>query len=372
MTISTDELQHEGSFDLDAPQLEAALRDLWHEAAIATDGLPVARVRVLNLIVYTEDEDAAELADAVLTVLPEEHPCRGIIVRVDSNRHGPLRATISARCHVRPDGGRKVCSELIEVTAGSDMRGRLVDALTPLLVADLPVVLWWTGRPRPADPVFRHFGDDLVDRVVLDSAAFRDPATGLVALSRWREDPRYRATLTDLAWERLYSWRQIMAQAVDAPDVRARLNEISEVTLLQAGDGAPPGELLLAAGWLGACFGWRPVDSPAIGVVTLRSENRTVTMRFGPGGEQGVGNLHALRLHFADGGTTGVHFGHAPGLAVCTVDAGHGAAREQAVSLGERDPLSLVVGAIGRPGRDPVYRAALTCAAEIATLGATA
>ena len=370
---STEMLGYSEPMPLDAQALESALRRLWHDAAQAAGGLPVSRVRALSLIVYTEDAAAAELADAVMGVLPQRHPCRCILVHVDPAADAPLQAAIAARCLLGAQGARKLCSEQITVTAGADTRGQLVDALTPLLVADLPVVLWWTGRPRPADPVFRRFGG-LVDRVLLDSAAFRDPAAGVIALARWRDHglpERRRAVLADLAWERLRPWRWLLAQTVDAPEGRSRLPLIRDVTLAYDGDGAPPEEALLAAGWLTAALGWQPEDSPAVGVVTLRAAAGLVTIRFAPGGSSHDGPLRAIRLRASDGAAFSVRTGGQPGVAVCTAE-GDGAPVERAVPWVIHDPAELVVAALGRPGRDPVYDAALAAAAEIAVLGATA
>lgn len=392
--------------ELDAPALELALRKLWLEAAQAADGPPVARVRVLNLIIYTEDEASAELADKVMSLLPERHPCRGIVVRVLPHASQPLRAALSARCLINPDGARKVCSEQITVTAGADTRALLVDALTPLLVADLPVVLWWTGRPRPADPVFRHFVRGRVDRVLVDSALFRDPAAGLLALSRWNDGGRQQApgqgshgrtVLADITWERLRPWRQLLAQTVDAPEARARLTAVERVTIAYSGHGAPPGEALLVAGWLMASFRWQPEDSPAAGEVTFRqtvgarfrprglrpdgrqapgdeeSGGRPVTVRFlsGGPGENGAA-LHAVTLHSADGASFSVRLGNQPGLGICAMEGIGAAPIERTVPFVHRDAARLAVAAIGRSGPDPVYDAALAAAAEIAALGATA
>src|SRR5262249_1009195 len=156
-----------------AGQIEAALRTLWQEAAERADGTAVARVQVMNLIVYCEDPESMALADAVLAQLPERHPCRAVVLEVLPDRLRPLSPSVSPRCLSTPLGDRKVCSEQITVFAGADTRAVLVDALRPLIVADLPVLLWWTGRPRPADPVFRQFGAGLIDRVLVDSARFR-------------------------------------------------------------------------------------------------------------------------------------------------------------------------------------------------------
>jgi glucose-6-phosphate dehydrogenase assembly protein OpcA len=370
---TTSSYRDDTTLDLDAGAVEAALRALWREAGEETEGPPVARVRVLNLIVYTEDAESYDLADTVLSELPERHPNRGILVRVNPTAPAPLTASISARCLIHPDGGRKVCSELIEVAAGSDTRTALVDALTPLLVPDLPVVLWWTGRPRPADPVFRRFSGGLADRVLIDSARFRDPAAGLLALARWQEDPRQRAVISDLAWERLRAWRHLLAQTVDATEARAVLGAINDVTITYADSAVPPEEALLIAGWLASRFDWTPEDSPALGVVTLRGPRGPVTIRLTPGPRVGIeAGITAVLLSTADGVSFSVRRSAEPGIGVCASEGIGGASIERSAPLGRRDAAAVVTSALGRRGRDPVYEDALEAAAEVAVLGATA
>jgi glucose-6-phosphate dehydrogenase assembly protein OpcA len=330
-------------------------------------------VRVLNLIVYTEDDESAELADEVMSLLPERHPCRGIVLRVHPTTNHPLRAAISARCSIGSRGARTICSELITVTAGEDTRALLADAITPLLIADLPVVLWWTGRPRPADPIFRRLSRGRVDRVLVDSLRFRDPTAGLLALSRWHSEGHGHTILADLNWERLRPWRQLLAQTVDAPEARMRLPTITNVTIVHDGAGAPPEEALLAAGWLMASFRWQPDDSPAAGEVTLRAAGRPVTIRFVPDGRPaGDTPLLSITLRAADGASFSVCLGDQAGLGVCTIEGLGHAPIERTIPFVHRDAAHLAVAALGRTGRDPVYEASLAAAAEIAVLGATA
>jgi glucose-6-phosphate dehydrogenase assembly protein OpcA len=360
--------------ELDPPAIEQALRDLWRGAVEETEGgRPVARVRVLNLIVYTEDEASADLADDVMSLLPEHHPCRAIVLRMYPQTHRRLRATISARCSITEEDRRTICSEQIAITAGENTRALVADAITPLLVADLPVVLWWTGRPRPADPIFRRLGQGRVDRVLVDGARFRDPTAGLLALSRWQAESHGDTTLSDMTWERLRPWRQLLAQTVDAPEARLHLPRIQDVTIAYEGTGAPPEEALLAAGWLMACFRWQPEDSRAAGQLTLRAQDHPVTVHFLPDGRDASdAPLAALTLRSADGVAFSVRAGDQPGLGICAVEGLGHAAIERTVPFVHRDPARLAVAAIGRPGRDPVFEASLAAAAEIAVLGATA
>jgi len=369
--MTTDRFQHAVTVDLDSAALEHALSELWQQAARLDDGPPVARARVMTLVVYAEDDDSDALATRVAQMLPERHPSRAVIVHLRPEDDGPLRASLAIQCATNRVGERTVCSEVIEVHAGARHREILADAVAPLLVADLPSVVWWTGRPRPADPVLRRFARGLVDRVLVDSALFRDPGAGLIALARWREDPRRRAALADLAWERMRQWRQLLAQTMDAPDARARLRAIREVTIAYAGPELPE-EGLLLAGWLAGSLRWQPLDSPAFGVATFAVGDRTLLLRFVAEESSGAARVVSVRLRAEDGAEYRVQEGSTPGLAACVVEAGDHERIERLVPFARGEPADEVVGAIGRQGRDPVYEAALAAAAEIAVLGVTA
>lgn len=371
--VVTDQIHHDDTLDLDSAGLERALSELWQQAATGTEGgTPVARARVMTLVVYTEDDASAEFAAKVAEALPERHPSRGIVVHIDPSGDQPLRAALSIQCLINPGGERKVCSEQITVTAGAGSRPLLFGAITPLLVADLPATFWWTGRPRPADPVFQQFARGAMDRMVVDSNLFRDPGAGLIALARWKEDRRRRAAIGDLAWERLRDWRQFLAQSMDPPESRAHLRSIVDVTIGYQGESIPE-ECLLLSGWLAACLGWQPFDSPAHGVVTFGSGQQTVTLRLRPvPGGRAVASIHSLRLVSSDGAEYLVRAEEQPGLGECVATAEGREPFTRMVPLLDRDPVDLVVRALGRRGPDPVYEAALSAAADFIVLGVTA
>jgi glucose-6-phosphate dehydrogenase assembly protein OpcA len=370
--MTTEMTHRDDLLELDSATLERALSELWQQAAAAGDGPPVARTRVMTLIVYTEDEAAAELATAVADALPERHPSRGIIVHISPSEDRPLSAGISIQCLINPSGERKVCSEQITVRGGGTSRPLLFGAITPLLITDLPATFWWTGRPRPADPVFLQFARGAVDRVVLDSGLFRDPGAGLISLARWKEDRRRRTAIGDLAWERLREWRQLLAQTMDPPDARGHLRSIAEVTIEYLGESTIPEESLLLAGWLAATLRWQPFDSPAPGVVTFGAGNQTVTLRLRPvTSERGVAGIHSIRLTAGDAEYL-VRADDQPGLGQCTATFEAKESLDRMVPLFDHDPVDLIVRALGRRGHDPVYEAALSAAADFVVLGVTA
>ena len=369
--VTTELTRHDGLLELDSAALERALSELWQQAAMAGDGPPVDRTRVMTLVVYAEDEASVGLAAAVAEAIPERHPCRCIIVHVSPQDDRPLRAGISIQCLVNPGGERKVCSEQITVMGGGASRPLLFGAITPLLIPDLPATFWWTGRPRPADPLFLQFARGTVDRVLIDSGFFRDPGAGLISLARWKEDRRRRAAIGDLAWERLREWRQLLAQTMDPPEARVHLQSISEVTIEYLGDSIPE-ESLLLAGWLAATLRWQPLDSPAPGVVTFDAGTHTVTLKLrAVEGRRGVAGIHSIRLSAA-GADYLVRAGDQPGLGQCIATIDEREPLDRMVPLFDQSPVDLIVRALGRRRDDPAYEAAISATADFVVLGVTA
>ena len=74
---------------------------------------------------------------------------------------------MSALCHLPAPGLPQVCSERIVLRAGPKAIDLIPGAVRPLLEADLPMVLWWTGDPRKHEHLFRDLADEC-SRLVLD------------------------------------------------------------------------------------------------------------------------------------------------------------------------------------------------------------
>ena len=106
-----------------------------------------------------------------------------------------VSAEVAALCHLPAPGLPQVCSERIVLKAGPGACDLLPGAVRPLLEANLPVVLWWTGDPRPVEPLFRGLAREAT-RVVLD---LPDPGADVAAL-RLGLDPAVHEHARDSAW----------------------------------------------------------------------------------------------------------------------------------------------------------------------------
>lgn len=222
------------------------LVSLRHEMGAVTLG------RVLTLIVVVS-EDGADAALEVANEATRQSPSRILIlVRGSSRRADRLDAQIRI-------GGDAGASEIVVLR----LFGRLVDqgrsVLTPLLLADSPIVAWWPGE-APEDTAQSPIGD-MAQRRITDAAATRSPRRAVA-----QRAGTYAAGDTDLAWARLTRWRGVLAAALD----QAPYEPVTEAVVSGASDS---GSTDLLAAWLGdrlRCPVRRARTEAGIGVVSVR------------------------------------------------------------------------------------------------------
>ena len=192
----------------------------------------MALSRVLTLVVVV-DEQGAEEAIGTANDASRQHPCR-IIVIVTGNRRGAAR--IDGQIRVGGDAG---ASEVVVLRLYGALAGHGRAVVTPLLLADSPIVVWWpTDAPKnpSADPV----GEMGQRRITDSSRTGSKPRTVLKRLAG-----AYSPGDTDLAWSRVTHWRALLAASLD----QAPYEPVTEATVV-AGPDSPSG--LLLAGWLAA------------------------------------------------------------------------------------------------------------------------
>ncbi len=193
------------------------------------EGGSVALGRVLTLVIVTEDgqsEDPIAAANAASF----EHPCRVIVVARGAKRASPR---LDAQIRVGGDAG---ASEVIVLRLYGSLVDHGASVVTPLLLADSPVVVWWPGE-APDVPAEDPIGV-LGDRRITDANSARRP---IAQLAKRRE--HYRPGDTDIAWTRITRWRGLLAAALDQPPHE----KVTEVTV--SGSADSPSTDLLAA-WL--------------------------------------------------------------------------------------------------------------------------
>ncbi len=283
--------------------IERELSNLWrHEAETeqARSGQAVVCARTLNLVIYPAEGNDAEFIGQLIDPITTQHPSRAILIEpAGREAKSEFEARVSASCVARSGAGVLGC-ELIILRAKPCAYEKLRSIVVPLIVPDLPIFLWWR-TPLAGDASLAARERDLFDglarlatRVIIDSAHLADPAAQLHRLAEAIRTRRAHAAFSDLAWARLTTWRQLLAQFFDGPSV-SYVDRITDVVVRYAAADAVPPEPLLLAGWLASCLHWTP-------------QGTIEPWRAGAGDVQEVklkGNGGQVRLRFQHDGAVG-------------------------------------------------------------------
>jgi glucose-6-phosphate dehydrogenase assembly protein OpcA len=205
-----------------------------------------ARASVCNLVTVVSDEAELGVVSNVLDRLSVTNPSRTLILLAQHTREADkLEAEVSAQ--ERTESGHRVSTERVLLHAHGEPARHLASLATPLLIPDLPVILWWPGRPQFDNPLFDDLCE-LADSLVVDT----DEGFGDADLTRLLEvarRPKARASIGDLNWARLMAWRHCAAQFFDMPGMLPRLARIHGVSIFYGSDGSTAQARLLG-GWI--------------------------------------------------------------------------------------------------------------------------
>lgn len=264
-------------------EVESVVHELWGRASEsrpwADEGASLT-LRRLNLLVLARGGRQARRASSVLETLAGAVPARAVVLaeqlpgdRVEEPREmedeiHPL-ACVTVRCGGPDAAGPPICWEEVVVPARREDAPFLQSYVEPMLLGDLPVVLWVPQEPNCAAQDFRRLAD-MADRVVLDSSAFSVPIRGLRLMADLVRETAGHSTVGDLSWARLTPWRELVADVFEDPGRRGMLDGIETVAVsygsevvdseLAAGGeerlGPAVARALLFCGWMASRLGW--------------------------------------------------------------------------------------------------------------------
>jgi glucose-6-phosphate dehydrogenase assembly protein OpcA len=267
--------------------------DKLHRAA-GGPGRILALARTLNLIVVPcSDRREAEVEKAVER-LGAHTPSRTLGLR--EHGHDRVDATVVLEC-AAPTGAGQVglCHDSVTLTMDRTRLEHSASLLAPLLVTDLPTVLW-LPEPRSEIP-----DEALLERaqyVLVDSGpGGEETLTKLAELAG-------AIRVHDFAWGRLEYWRAATAAAFEPAERRRLLPAVGEVKLGYEPLGLGAG--LLLAGWIVARAGWRPGplerSNGTARVRAVRPDGAGISIELAEGGDGGgCGGVDSVTFE-ADGG----------------------------------------------------------------------
>jgi glucose-6-phosphate dehydrogenase assembly protein OpcA len=240
--------------------IDEALRRLLRERYAANPGL--APARVLNLIVVVDREWKGEIANRLERV-GRYHASRTVLCAVEEGRQ-TLDAVAVMSYEEPKNDGLAAMREHVEIDMGPEHLGRLDAIVDPVLVSELPTVLW---IPHGHDGAIKALRGKF-DVMLLDSDTEGD--SGLARAS----DLIGSAYVVDLAWLRTTPWRERLAASFDLPERRPFLERLQTISVRHRPTSASSAALL--AGWLSSRLAWEPRPFASMnGSGIRRAEART-------------------------------------------------------------------------------------------------
>lgn len=320
------------------------LSDLWIEtAAPSNETGAVLRACAMTMIVIADESDDPHAIGETLAMLMREHPSRAIVIRLRKASSPWLESRVFAQCW-KPFGSRQhICCEQIEITASDTSLPDVGAVVLPLIVADLPVILWCRSGRAPGVSGFRDL-EKLAQKVIFDSHSFDDQQTALDQLIATRVAG---VRLADLAWGRLTRSRELVAQAVNSEDVLAALRKVDSIKV-RARHPKPGVPARYFAAWI---------------VNQLAAAGANPKFEWEMAGDKTPTSLSAIFLSSPEGFSMSVEVKGWYSTGVLCELAVNG--RTNSAVLLRPSEYELLLQELSIPGRDPIYEAALRRAAEL-------
>ncbi|HXM59147.1 MAG TPA: glucose-6-phosphate dehydrogenase assembly protein OpcA [Candidatus Dormibacteraeota bacterium] len=362
--------------DTDLDTVMAKVRDLHAELGqddAAAEEHPHPRNCVLNLVVGLGDKHRAEQCDKLVGNLAASHPLRAILVHLHGGAGpGTLDAEITCEAHRLLDG-TSVQREQILLHVRGEVTRHLSSLVEPLLVADVPTYLWWSGRGRLDDATVRDVMS-FCDVLVVDSAQFEHPVGALLQLAALASDPQADIGVGDFRWGRLRPWRDAIGQFFAPADRQALLGGIGEIDVTSAGTGGDSrvGAALLA-GWAAHALGWRfgrvdPAGADGTDAVLDAGDGQEVRLRVRSVANQRLhhGELLTVRIAGRSGRRAFTLLierdPEGDGHAHVTIELGNAPPLHQRLTLPRIGDPDLLVHVLWAQVRDPMFYGALLAA----------
>jgi glucose-6-phosphate dehydrogenase assembly protein OpcA len=270
--------------------IEAALRELL--ARQHAQNRSFVPARVLNMIVFVERAWLGEIANRLRGV-GRYHASRLVVLAYERRRER-LDARVTIASEERSPDEPGLLHETVVVEIGEHHLDDLLTIADPLVVTDLPTLLWSPhGHPEAVDALLPLAQAVLVDSV--DEPVWREAIDRACALGD-------QAYVVDLAWLRSTPWRERIAATFDPPSRRRELGALTQVAVRHHPASTVAGMLLI--GWLASRLGWgvEPLLSHGEALIgKAHARRQDVALRLQAAPEQQVRGLAGLTMEISSG-----------------------------------------------------------------------
>jgi glucose-6-phosphate dehydrogenase assembly protein OpcA len=271
--------------------IEAALRQLLAQRHAENGNFVPARV--LNMIAFVDREWSGEIANRLRGV-GRYHASRLLVLAYE-----PGRERLDARVMIASEGEPRegelaLLRETVVVEIGDRHLDDLLTIADPLVVTDLPTLLW---SPHGHQEIVEELLE-MSQAVLLDSV--EEPLAREALDRAWALSAQ--AYVVDLAWLRSTPWRERVAAAFDPAPLRGELAEIAGVDVRHHPASTVAATLMV--GWLGSRLGWQtqPLSPDADALVgPARADGHDVAVRLEMAPELQVPGLQSVALETTSG-----------------------------------------------------------------------
>src|SRR3984957_11531802 len=216
------------------------LRSLWSDLGRNADvSGGVLRACGMTLVVAAESDADCQDLRHTLGVLMHDHPARAIVLQL--NEKPGLDANVFSQCWMPFGKHQQICAEGIEIKAGTGELSHVAQLLLPLIVSDLPAVLWCRGTRVFSGDIFTPLLP-LVQKVMGESATAPDPKAAIAAV---RDLRKQGPLVADLSCTKFTPLRELLASLFD----EGTATGIKSAKIFYVGN-APLSSSIYFAAWL--------------------------------------------------------------------------------------------------------------------------
>jgi len=207
----------------------------------------VLSAMTMNFIVWIENPEHRDWILDAADKVSAKHPSRVVILEACSKVKG---MSLQRATHGDDTSEMTVHAQRVTIGCNAVAPDQVRETVHALLVTGLPTVLWWTGNPFARRPTF----DALVasaESLVVNTSGLSADESMVLELEKFMAS-RTPVSVRDIAWMRLSSWQDMIAQFFDNAAVREELFAIRRLRIVAGSDA----EALYLGGWLGSRLGW--------------------------------------------------------------------------------------------------------------------
>lgn len=352
--------------------MEGELARLWDAEALTPRA---SRFASATLVTFVSDPRLLEDTLEAVARLGQAVPCRAITVLWQPSVAESGEVVLEIEVALQRAPGGRALGDWILFRARGAAGASVVSRVESLLLAGVPVCVWWVGAPGPLMEVWARLGER-AGPLVIDSAAMRvrDFETlSSIALV----DPR-RRPLADLGWARLEPMRDLVARFFDEEVLVPHLDELSRATIAYAPhpDDADivSAEGALFVGWLAAVLGlrtesvsWTRASGGDEAIVRRRLTPQPVAVRVKREPQAGVphGTLLSVQLVCPSARFVVAREPYEPSLVSSSCEAPGANVPAQLSRVELRDLASLLAPRLRSAARDRMFEASLDAAREM-------